>query len=1034
MKQQKAARQKFKWKFTKGMFQRPLETSSFLVLLKEQERNWRGTLLAVISIGLISGLIILTALFVTSSEERISYERFTIEELMWLGDRARDLNYFWHENQFIYSHPDSTWKIVDVGGRELLTFDDAAAVTKTVEMDLSGLTPIISISPNSQKTAWLVQFSENKQTLQDVTYLYAIVFPFSDRRIPVDPSGTGNGSAFLHFVEWGQSDFSLFAHQGANLYYSEDIRLPKTGSGFRCLTCNLEPGWTFGYPGWIYRKYFQYRPGGAVWEHKDSTTSKILLLATDERHLRSLLLPHYLIQDQNGVNTVTDKAVYVPFQTQPEVPRVPLVDIVLMDHGGNLLANISWVKMNTLMERVLPETAYISENNRGLYITRVQWFNATGFLVTGLSETQKCGFITFCQWSSGSTNVECQYVWYQCVELGWLNMHRLFVGGNLFFKYGRENEVLTILPYVAPSTGFTYQLAVLRVIPNQKNRVTWLTEYPFQVDQLVHSDDESIHVTGSFQPGIRHLYRLDRRNTGSLFCLTCNELSELMTDVILAYPTNASRNITIESVTASSSISIGNTKKQTAYRSVQTVRTSTNGRCFTVQWSTGYETFGASGVKEAPTKWMINQLTGAGFNANETGQPMLEPKVRFDPDSGVSLWCRSRRYDKHVYLVWHSHYVIDPALKGNWTADQYLSNVPTAFRRNLRLLDTLSHDTQNTKSAKQHQLPTNTYHTKVRFKLLNATQLPLHMLYPEPPFGDRPMPNVIMRHINLRQTDILVENADKSTTALIEEDEPIKDGAVVRFWFPPYLNEGNQQHYPLLVNVISKLAPASSQLDRLSEELTVFMSASLDTVVMRVEHWTGEAENRLNQAGIDGELQNYQALFDVLNRTLRYHYLEKNKTALYGSQGMNAHLAGLLLRTDRIPMNPACGALIAPIVSWKYHDFTEAVRVFPAPDEFSYLEFDLTKFTKYSRQKEILLVHGTADTVVPFAQTARLAKVLAEQKVDFSLLPLFDTDHSYENTSIHKSILTKLIVFLHDCLRRTEDERRKMYTDINFIV
>ncbi|TPP60800.1 hypothetical protein FGIG_06547, partial [Fasciola gigantica] len=73
------------------------------VLIKEQERNWRGTLLAVLTIGIISGIIIVAALYVTYNEKKIYYQRLTIDELIWVSKQNRDPLHFWHKGKIYLS-------------------------------------------------------------------------------------------------------------------------------------------------------------------------------------------------------------------------------------------------------------------------------------------------------------------------------------------------------------------------------------------------------------------------------------------------------------------------------------------------------------------------------------------------------------------------------------------------------------------------------------------------------------------------------------------------------------------------------------------------------------------------------------------------------------------------------------------------------------------------------------------------------------------------------------------------------------------
>ncbi|KAF6772384.1 hypothetical protein AHF37_08301 [Paragonimus kellicotti] len=94
-------------------------------------------------------------------------------------------------------------------------------------------------------------------------------------------------------------------------------------------------------------------------------------------------------------------------------------------------------------------------------------------------------------------------IWHQCVEHGWLDMR---TGGNSLFGVTLgENDFLTILPFIGKETA--YQLVILHIIAGQRNRITWLTETPIRVGQLVWADYKTVLFTASMQPAIRHLYR-----------------------------------------------------------------------------------------------------------------------------------------------------------------------------------------------------------------------------------------------------------------------------------------------------------------------------------------------------------------------------------------------------------------------------------------------------------------------------------------------------------------------------------------------
>ncbi|KAA0187619.1 hypothetical protein FBUS_01590 [Fasciolopsis buskii] len=350
-------------------------------------------------------------------------------------------------------------------------------------------------------------------------------------------------------------------------------------------------------------------------------------------------------------------------------------------------------------------------------------------------------------------------------------------------------------------------------------------------------------------------------------------------------------------------------------RTLSQIRVSSNGLYFTAQWYTGYEPFGASAIKEAPTRQLINHLTRAVVNASEYETTEFVQAFRMDPDAGLALWYiepgegsngsasqvvseitvgivytiapprHSRLISRlllfvslahlwlTVYLVWHSHMTMTHGWNAHEDDHQHVrSQFTSNDLASVHLVrKSRSLDTQTTKSAKQHQVPTSTYRMKVKDKFLNATQSPLYLLHPTPPFGDRPVANVVLRLISFTATMSIAGSAKKSdqtssgksamgTAGSLSQSQidwdSVGSGALVRFWFPPYLNERHLKSYPLIINVA------------LSEN---------------------------------------------------YHYIERNRTALIGSPGLPSHLAGLLLSSEKAALNPSCGLLLAPVTRWGMH-------------------------------------------------------------------------------------------------------------------
>ncbi|KAF8571877.1 hypothetical protein P879_00023 [Paragonimus westermani] len=559
----------------------------------------------MVTIAVISGFIILAALYMTSWEQKIEYPRFTTGEIVWISEQTRNPDYLWHEDTFIYAHPDGTWRSMDFSRSDLHTFADSTRVTQTLSLDIHDLKSVSGIWPNSKRTA-------------------------CGQRVPI--RSPADGSDAVHSANWAKLEFALFIQAGQHLYYSENI----VSQPPRCLTCLLATtGWTYGHPGWTYRQYFYYEPSGAYQQSVDDDGRYVLVLGTDDRHLRALSVPQF-VEPFGPEKPQFKRAVYMPFESSAKNIRVPLVNILLIDTLGALKYNLSWDKLNEHVAHDASE-ARTTTKAREIFITRIQWFNATSFLIVGLREAQNCGFILFCQWFETSSKLSCQHIWYQCVEHGWLDMRT--GRGSPFGVTTGENDFLTILPFIGTDTA--YQLVILHIIAGQRNRITWLTESPIRVGQLVWADYKTVLFTASMQPAIRHLYRLDRGYNNKLFCLTCHELTESTIETLPVYDPNAVRIVPVEEIdTNSLPHSSKWTTRGMSFRTVHDVRPSANGACFTILWSTGCEAFGAFGVREAPTRLLINQLTGTSHEAAEYDSMHFEETAHFDPDSGIGVWCQ----------------------------------------------------------------------------------------------------------------------------------------------------------------------------------------------------------------------------------------------------------------------------------------------------------------------------------------------------------------------------------------------------------
>lgn len=81
-----------------------------------------------------------------------------------------------------------------------------------------------------------------------------------------------------------------------------------------------------------------------------------------------------------------------------------------------------------------------------------------------------------------------------------------------------------------------------------------------------------------------------------------------------------------------------------------------------------------------------------------------------------------------------------------------------------------------------------------------------------------------------------------------------------------------------------------------------------------------------------------------------------------------------------------------------------------------YDEGDLTKYVDQLRDKQFLLIHGTADDNVHFQQTMTLSKALSNQGVLFKQQIYPDEGHSLSGVKRH--LFRTITLFFEDCFIR----------------
>uniref|UniRef100_A0A1I8IDT5 Peptidase_S9 domain-containing protein n=1 Tax=Macrostomum lignano TaxID=282301 RepID=A0A1I8IDT5_9PLAT len=88
----------------------------------------------------------------------------------------------------------------------------------------------------------------------------------------------------------------------------------------------------------------------------------------------------------------------------------------------------------------------------------------------------------------------------------------------------------------------------------------------------------------------------------------------------------------------------------------------------------------------------------------------------------------------------------------------------------------------------------------------------------------------------------------------------------------------------------------------------------------------------------------------------------------------------------------------------------------------AYRRTNVTQLAANFWNKDLFLVHGTADDNVHYQNTAQLVKALVLENIDFEFMTYPDDSHGLTNSQVH--VFQRITTFLVDTFNRTSERRR----------
>ncbi|KAG5683000.1 hypothetical protein PVAND_012312 [Polypedilum vanderplanki] len=242
--------------------------------------------------------------------------------------------------------------------------------------------------------------------------------------------------------------------------------------------------------------------------------------------------------------------------------------------------------------------------------------------------------------------------------------------------------------------------------------------------------------------------------------------------------------------------------------------------------------------------------------------------------------------------------------------------------------------------------------------------------------------------------------------------------AQARMLLPPGLREDEITKYPMVVHVYS--GPGTQLVtEKFQIDWNTYLAGAKDYIVTQIDgrgssgqgyQLLHEVYRRLGTVEVSDQLEVTEYLRDTL------HFVDKKRMGIWG-WSFGGYVAALSLSTSELFQ---CGISVAPVTNWKLYDSTYTERYMGMPnltDNYQgYEEGDLSKHVDQLKDKQFLLIHGTADDNVHFMQSMVLAKALTNRGALFKQQIYPDEGHSL--SGVKKHLFRSMTLFFDDCFKK----------------
>ncbi|XP_046802103.1 venom dipeptidyl peptidase 4 isoform X1 [Lucilia cuprina] len=219
--------------------------------------------------------------------------------------------------------------------------------------------------------------------------------------------------------------------------------------------------------------------------------------------------------------------------------------------------------------------------------------------------------------------------------------------------------------------------------------------------------------------------------------------------------------------------------------------------------------------------------------------------------------------------------------------------------------------------------------------------------------------------------------------------------AQVKLYLPPGMKEDEEVAFPMILQID---ASPGSQLvnERFQVNWNWYLCSQRSFIVAQIDGRGSGYQGELLRTQVHGklgtvEVEDQLAVLTYLRDNLKF--IDPSRICAYG-WGYGGYATAMTLIDDSQQVLK-CGVAVNPIASFGYHYSFFTERYIPLKGDYlrALQEADLTMKAGNIKGRNLMLIHGTADTFVHQDHTLMLVKALVDQEVKFRHQVYPDEDH-----------------------------------------